>query len=311
MSDIRKASVLVTGGAGFIGCNLVNRLVNNFNVRVLDNLSSGTSNLSLIENKADIQIGDVTKIEECHQALEGMDYVVHLAAKGNVIESITDPVSNLHANVIGTLTLLRACESKGLKRLVFSSTGGALMGNCALPVSETSVPRPISPYGASKMACEGYLSAFSETIDLPVTILRFGNVYGRYCGHKVGVFNKILEAIQQGTKITLFNEGRASRDFVHATDICRGIELALINTEKHFDVFHLGTHKETCIAELVEIFEKAVGRSIQTVSAPARKGEVAFNFATFEQAKKVLGYSPEVTLEDGIKDLWHWYQTDQ
>ena len=170
--------VLITGGAGFIGSNLANRLSSlGNNITVFDNLSSGTKDY-LCEKNISFVEGNILDFDRLTSVMCGHDAVIHLAARGNVVESINGTRLNFDTNVLGTLNCLEAAKNNNVKKFIFSSTGGALMGNTPPPVDEKSVPKPISPYGASKLAAEGYCSAFSASFGFDIVILRFANVYG-------------------------------------------------------------------------------------------------------------------------------------
>lgn len=301
--------ILITGGAGFVGTNLVLALYQKFDIVVLDNLSTGSENLPLILDKVRFIKGDIKDRTTCVEALSEVDYVVHLAAKGSVVESMQDPFSNLNDNVFGTLNLLSACASMNVKQFVFSSTGGALMGNCQLPVNESSIPKPISPYGASKMACEGYCSAFSDNYELPITILRFGNVYGSYSTHKKGFVNQLMHQAINDEVVTVFGDGSASRDFVHVSDICRAIEAGLLSQNESLQTFHIGTEIETNLNELIQIISDLNGKPISVVYENARKGEVKNNVAQGRLAKHVLGFEPKVTIQNGLSSMWDWFES--
>lgn len=302
-------TVLITGGAGFVGTNLSMAIKDKFNIKIIDNFSTKSQNLKYLENFTEIINGDIRNELDCEKALKGVSYVIHLAAKGNVVQSVEDPVGNMETNVLGTLKLLEKAVQHDIKRFVFSSTGGALMGNCQLPVSETSIPKPISPYGASKLACEGYLSAYSDMCKMPTTVLRFGNVYGKYCSHKVGVFNKIMDSVINQKDFAIFGDGSASRDFIHVTDISNAIDLAITHGKDLFETYHIGTETETSIIELVNLFERISGTTINKKFLPERKGEVALNFSTPKLAREKLGFQPRITLEQGLSQLWSWYSS--
>lgn len=303
-----KSKVLITGGLGFIGSNLSLYLKDNYQVRILDNYSGGSQNGKWLANFAEIIEGDVTNYDDCIAALDGVTHVVHLAAKGSVIESINDPLSNLNSNVVGTVNLLRAVAKHKIKRFVFSSTGGALMGDCELPVNEQSIPKPISPYGASKLACEGYCSAYAHSFGIPITVLRFANVYGPHSHHKKGIMNAILKNLQSNTELTIFGDGEASRDFIYVDDICLGLTLALERSPTLFNTYHIGTGIETSLNHLVSLFERASGKSIKTRHETKRVGEVEKNFSAYELARQKLGYKPTITMAEGIEKLWQWAQ---
>ena len=174
---------MITGGRGFVGINLVYQLSPSRRVEILDNLKrsspTGWQNQSAI-----LHMGDILNPEDLTKTFKGVDEVVHLAAYGSVVESIADPVSNFAVNVKGTLNVLRAAEDAGVRRLVFASTGGALIGDTTPPVNEQSLPKPISPYGVSKLCGEAYCHSFAKSYHLEAICLRFGNVYGPHSAHK-------------------------------------------------------------------------------------------------------------------------------
>src|SRR5215467_3110940 len=188
-----SAGVLVTGGAGFVGATLVRRLVaSGYRVRVLDNLTTGDA-AHLAGVDAELGKGDILDAGTLDDALAGLGAIIHLAAAGSVIGSVRDPVANFEANVLGTFRVLDAGRRNDVEHAVLASTGGALIGDATPPVNERSLPKPISPYGASKLAGEGYAYAFAKAFDLRTVALRFANVYGPWCARKRGVVNVFFE----------------------------------------------------------------------------------------------------------------------
>ena len=199
-------SILVTGGAGFDGATLVRRLVaSGYRVRVYDNLSSGDE-AHLAGVDAELVKGDIRDVDALDDALAGQDAVIHLAAAGSVVGSITDPVGNFESNVLGTFRVLDAARRAGVARTVQASTGGALIGDATPPVNEQSLPKPLSPYGASKLAGEGYAHAFAKTYGLRTVAVRFGNMYGPWCARKRGVLNVYFEALHSGTPLIIYGD---------------------------------------------------------------------------------------------------------
>ena len=295
-------TILVTGGCGFVGSNLVRRLVGDgYNVRVLDNLSRGR--LDYISDLESIEFfkADITDPVSCEKAFAGVDKVVHLAALGSVVESIDDPKTNFDINVSGTFNVLNLCVQAGVSKMIFSSTGGALIGNAKPPVGESSLPKPISPYGASKLCCEAYCHAYSSSFDFNAICLRFANVYGPNSQHKVGVVNKFVQRVITNQPLTIFGDGSSTRDYIHVSDLCNGIQLALENPNIQNDVIHIATGKETSLTELAEIFLEIGGMDKDMlVFEPSRVGEVERNFALYDYAKEVLGYEPKVELKSGL-----------
>src|SRR6202161_1257410 len=225
MADARH--VLVTGGAGFVGATLVRRLVDSgHSVRVLDNYSTGDpAHLAGVD--AELVEGDIRDTAALDAALAGIQAVIHLAAAGSVVMSVEDPVTNFDVNVLGTFRVLDAARRARVERTVEASTGGALSGDDTPPVDERSLPRPISPYGASKLAGEGYASAFAKTYGLRTVAIRFGNVYGPWSARKRGAMTMFFRAIHEGEPIVIYGDGSASRDYTHVEDISNALEAAL------------------------------------------------------------------------------------
>lgn len=309
MAHAQYRRVLVTGGAGFIGANLVRLLKEQAHeVVVLDNLSIG--NKAYLDGlDVEFHEKDIRVAEDLSSCFSNVDAVIHLAAYGNVVDSIQSPAENFRVNAQGTLNVLDAARAARVRKFVLASTGGALMGNAPPPVDETSIPQPISPYGASKLAGEGYCSAYSASYGMSTVCCRFGNVYGAYSAHKKGVITRYIKQISNGEAITIFGDGDSMRDYIHVDDLCRGIFLALTMDTGAFNMFHLATGKGTSISELAETiysFFPDIPRQIS--HEPVRTGEVDKNFASYDKAREMLGFEPEVSLRDGLEKTINWYR---
>jgi UDP-glucose 4-epimerase len=303
--------ILVTGGAGFVGATLVRRLVTSgYRVRVIDNLSTGdAAHLDGVD--AELVRGDIRDADALEGAIKGLDAVIHLAAAGSVIGSIADPMANFEANVLGTFQVLDAARRAGVERTVQASTGGALIGDATPPVNEQSLPKPLSPYGASKLAGEGYAHAFAKAYGLRTVAVRFGNVYGPWCARKRGVINVYFESLHDGVPLIIYGDGTASRDYVHVSDIAQALQLALEKDVPGGTVVHAASGVETTLTELADLCRRAAGKPDHPIEyRPKRTGEVGRNFATFDLAKELLGYAPTVRREDGIPRLWQWFQDE-
>jgi UDP-glucose 4-epimerase len=300
--------VLVTGGAGFVGATLVRQLVEaGHSVRVLDNYSTGDP-AHLDGVPAELVEGDIRDEAGIDAAVAGMEAVIHLAAAGSVIKSIEDPVTNFEVNVLGTFRVLDAARRAGVERTVQASTGGALIGNATPPVDETSLPKPISPYGASKLAGEGYAYAFSQCYEMRTIALRFGNVYGPWSERKQGAMNMFFKAIHGAEPIVIYGDGTSSRDYIHVDDIATALRLALERDVDGGTVLHIASGVETTVQELADLCRRAAGVPDHPIEyRPGRPGEVDRNFASYELAGKVLGYAPTISREDGIRRTWQWY----
>lgn len=301
--------ILVTGGAGFVGATLVRRLLSSgYPIRVLDNLSTGDA-AHLAGLDAELIEGDIRDEAALGQALAGAGAVMHLAAAGSVIGSVKDPVANFEANVLGTFRVLDAARRAGVDRLVLASTGGALIGDADPPVSEQSLPKPISPYGASKLAGEGYAHAFARAFGMRTVALRFANVYGPWSARKTGAMSVFFRAIHAGEPIIIYGDGSSSRDYIHVDDISHALQLALESDVPGGSVFHIASGVETTVQELARLCCAAAGVTGHPVEyLPKRTGEVDRNFASYELAAKTLGYEPSISREDGIRRTWDWYR---
>jgi UDP-glucose 4-epimerase len=217
-------------------------------------------------------------------------------------------MENFDINARGTLQMLRGATDAGVKRFVFASTGGAIMGNQEPPIDEHSLPWPISPYGAGKLCGEAYLHAFAGSFDIHPVALRFANVYGPYSAHKKGVVTRFIRAALAGGTFEIFGDGKASRDFLHVDDLCRGI-IAAADSDLSDVVLHLASETETTIDELARLILELAGSDVEIVHHPKRTGEVDRNFARAERAKEILGWEPRLSLRDGMQSTIDWFRS--
>jgi len=310
--------VLVTGGCGFIGTNFIDYLMENtdWKVSVLDNLSVGKFEyLGSIENYSEDRIefteGDIRDKEAVETAISDCQVVVHLAAQTGVIPSVENPKEDADINIIGTLNLLKASVDNEIERFAQASSAAPL-GEQEQPVHEGKVPRPLAPYGASKLACEGYCSAFAASYSLQTTALRFSNVYGPNSWHKGSVVAKFIRQILDGEQLTIYGDGEQTRDFIHTKDISQAIYRSLTeDLENDFELFQLGTGEETSVNELYEIIEeKLAGYDIDSpgvAHGDERAGEILRSYADVSKAKEMLGYEPQVDLSEGIDETIEWF----
>jgi UDP-glucose 4-epimerase len=300
---------LVTGGCGFIGANLVPMLVGRgADVRILDNFSlAGPDRVA--GSGADVVEGDIRDRDAVARAMDGVEAVIHLAAFGNVVDSVAEPYENFDVNARGTLNVLSGAAAAGVRRFVFASTGGALIGDATPPVDERSVPRPISPYGASKLSGEGYCHAFRGSYGLETVALRFANVYGPRSEHKKGAITAWIKRALKGQPLVLYGDGSASRDFLYVEDLCRGI-LAAYDAPEIQPVVHLSSERETTLVELARLVVEATGTEVPIEHHGRRRGEVERNFAMAGLASEVLGFSPSISLEEGIARTVAWFRSN-
>ncbi len=273
---------------------------------MLDNLSRGTGdNLEGLD--VEIVEGDVREPGTVARTLDRVDTVVHLAAYGSVAESVDEPLENFDVNARGTLVVLRESARAAVSSFVFASTGGALVGNARPPIDETTLPWPISPYGASKLCGEAYCHAFAGSFGLPTVALRFANVYGPFSQHKRGAVTNFIRSALHGEPIVIYGDGTATRDFLYVDDLCDGI-CAAIDARLDDEVVHLASGAETTIADLARLVLDVTGRPETPIRYEGRRrGEIERNFAKTERAATLLGFEAAHTLRDGLVKTVDWY----
>lgn len=293
--------ILVTGGAGFIGSNIVDAYIAaGHEVFVLDDLSSGfVENLSARAKfyQMDIREPQVEKIFEENK----FDVVNHLAAQMDVRKSVADPVFDATVNVVGTLNLLENCLRHGVRRVIFSSTGGAIYGEQDyFPADEKHPTRPLSPYGIAKLAVEKYLFYYNAVHGMEYVVLRYANVYGpRQNPHgEAGVVAIFTSKLLKGEEAIINGDGKQTRDYTFVGDVVRANVLALDHNKS--DIFNIGTAKETDVNALFRKLRDAVGVDVEEEHGPAKAGEQMRSVIDYSKAKNVLGWEPKVGLEQGI-----------
>lgn len=301
--------ILITGGCGFIGLNLIEYLKKNTDhkILVLDNLSLGRKE-HIAGFGVDFVEGDIRDRELVRDLAGNVDSIVHLAADTRVMDSIADPDFNFDVNVAGSYNLLRAARQADVKHFVFASTGGAIVGEVAPPVNESMAPHPQSPYGASKLSMEGYCSAFAGSYGMKTVSLRFSNVYGPHSYHKGSVVAAFFKQILKGEPLTVYGDGSQTRDYVFSEDLCSAIAGGL-GLETGGEAIQLGSGWETSLNELISAMREVVGPgyNIDVVYKPFRAGEVRFNYADIGKARRILGYYPKTGLREGLEKTWRWF----
>jgi UDP-glucose 4-epimerase len=303
------ARTLITGGCGFVGSNLVRAMVarnRGDQLVVLDNETMGSPR-DLPDVALDYHKGDICDLAAVSRAVAGCDTVIHLAANTRVIESIEDPTLNFEVNVRGTFNILLAARDAGVKRVVMASTGGAILGDVEPPVHEGMVPQPAAPYGASKLAAEGYGYAFAGSYGMQVTALRFSNVYGPRSYRKGSAVAHFFKQILDEQPITVYGDGSQVRDFVFVIDLCQGI-LQAIDAEVS-GVFQLGSGKPTTINELLGAMKQVVGgnRWPEVEYADWRAGEVRKTYCDISKAHGAFAFQPATALSNGLEETWQWF----
>jgi len=325
------ANWLITGGCGFIGRNLIRWLNENQpgdnTIRVLDNLSVGTRDdlaaLGQVIDRPATEIqdgpavgglelveGDILDMDAVLKATRGVDVIVHLAANTGVAPSVEDPRKDCETNVIGTLNMLEAARHHGIKRFVFASSG-APVGETEPPIHEEKAPHPVSPYGASKLAGEGYCSSYARTFGIDTVALRFGNVYGPGSTHKSSVVAKFIRLATEGQTLEIYGDGRQTRDFIYIDDLVQAIHQAATLEGIGGEVFQIATSRESTVNEiaeaLVQTLEKAGVTTPEIRYGEARQGDVLRNFSDTTKAKEKLGWQATTTVDQGLLKTVDWF----
>lgn len=301
---------LVTGGAGFIGSNVVELLVREgHEVIVLDDLSSGYQE-NLRDDVAFVQ-GDVSKPDAVATAAQGCEVVFHLAASVGNTRSIDNPVRDSEINVIGTLNVLEAARKHGIKRVVLSSSAGIFGELKTLPIAEDHPQDPDSPYGVSKLAAEKMCLVYNKLYGMKNVCLRYFNVYGtrqRYdaYGNVIPIF---AERLLRNQEITIFGDGEQTRDFVHVADVARANYLAGLS-DAAAGAFNVGSATRVSINKLVQLMAEGIGQSVPVVNAPPRPGDVRDSLAAIDAAAEAFGFKPTVELGEGLKSYLEWLRDD-
>lgn len=303
------SKVLVTGGAGFIGSNLIPRLLERgHSVVVLDNLYSGKlENLGSIRDNPNFTFihGDIRDVTILRKALHAVDAVVHLAALIDVAASVADPSSTNDINVSGTLNMLHESVKNEVKRFVFASSTAVYGDAKTLPIKETAILKPISPYAASKVAGEGYCNAFSGCFGLDMVALRFFNVYGPRNENSPysGVITKFLRKARDDEVLTVEGDGKQTRDFIHVNDVAEALVLALEHKQLKGEVFNVCTGIPTSVNQLVEILKKITGKNLRVKHNPPRQGDIRESFGDPAKAVDKLGFKSKINLQKGLEML--------
>ena len=298
---------IVTGGAGFIGSHVVDALVaQGAEVAVVDSLVHGAK--ENVATGAELHVRDIREpLDDLFDAVRP-EAVLHLAAQADVRVSVARPVEDAEVNVLGTVRILEGARNHGAQ-VVFSSTGGAIYGDCTKSAPEDSPCEPLSPYGTAKLAAEEYLRAYNRLYGTRHIALRYGNVYGpRQDPHgEAGVVAIFLGALARGEQARIFGDGSQTRDYVYVGDVARATVAALGHEG---GVFNVGTGRETSVAELYELCARVAGSDRAAEHAPARLGELQRSFLDPTLAAETLGFRAMVDLEDGLRSTWDWVQKE-
>ena len=317
-----KKTILITGGAGFIGSNLCEYFLSKgYFIVCLDNFSTGhrhtiaeflkNENFKLIE-------GDIRNLEECKKAVAGVDYVLHQAALGSVPRSINDPITSNDVNVSGFLNMLLASRDEGVKRFVYAASSSTYGDSESLPKVEDKIGKPLSPYAITKYVNELYAEIFSNTYGIETIGLRYFNVYGRRQdpnGAYAAVIPKFVMQLMKHESPVINGDGNFSRDFTYIDNVIQMNELAMLtqNPEAVNTIYNTAFGDRTTLNDMVSYlkeylsgFDSKIG-DVKVVYGPSRAGDIPHSLASIEKAKKLLNYTPKYSFQDGLKEAVKWY----
>jgi len=307
MEALKGKKILVTGGAGFIGSHIVDRLAPDNDVTVLDNLSGGSlEHLAQSRNRIEFIKGDILDKELVRKLVSKAEYIFHLAALVSVIHSLKNPEPYTKVNIEGTINLLEACRTANIKRFIYSSSAAIFGDSQYLPVDENHPLNPKSPYAVSKLAAEKYTLAYFHAYGLPAVALRYFNIYGprQATSEYANVLSIFLNKFKAQQPVTIYGDGEQTRDLIFVQDAVAANILAASNQKAVGEVFNIATGKGTSVNTLLKIIREVTGWEGQVSYAAARPGEILHSRASIKKAAKAIGFKPEVTLEHGVNLTW-------
>jgi UDP-glucose 4-epimerase len=309
--------VLVTGGAGFIGSNLVEALVASGNdVRVLDDLSTGAlDNLADIRPAPEVVLGDIRDPETVLQASDGVEVLYHLAALPSVARSVGDPLTTHRVNVDGTLNVLQSARSTGVRRMIYASSSSVYGDTPRLPKEEDMPLSPQSPYAASKAAGEGYSRSFAHAYGLETVSLRFFNVFGPRqdpTSQYSAVIPRFINHMLAGSSPEIFGDGEQSRDFTYVANVVEALKLAATaGPDAVGQALNVGFGSRTTLLELVATINDLLGTTIAPSFSAARPGDIRHSHADITKAERLIGYRPSVSVQAGLEKTIAWFAARQ
>lgn len=312
-------NILLTGGAGFIGSNLTKALLqleSVSTVRVIDNFSTGyRQNLQDIRThpKFELVEGDITDFATCEKVMQGIELVSHQAALGSVPRSIVDPINTNANNITGSLNIFTAAKNAGIKRIVYAASSSTYGDSQSLPKVEDVIGKPLSPYAVTKYVMELYADVFAKTYDMQFIGLRYFNVFGPHQSPKgayAAVIPLFMEAVISGEAPTLNGDGSYSRDFTYIDNVIQANIKALFTTnpEAVNQVYNTAFGESTTLLQLYDYIKEIAGSDLKPNFGPFRKGDIPHSLANIDKARKYLSYNPEISVSDGLRKAYEWYQ---
>lgn len=306
---------LITGGAGFIGSNLARYILKKgHQVTVLDNFSTGKhENLDEIRSKIDLVEGDIRDTETVLRIMEDCQAVFHQGALGSVPRSINDPKTSHDANVNGTISILEAARSLGVKRVVFAASSSAYGNQRISPKQEDMPVLPISPYAASKVACEAYMQSYAQAFQMETVSLRYFNVFGPRqdpLGAYAAVIPAFVSSLLKGQPPTVYGDGEQSHDFCYIDNVCHANWLAATAPAENCDgqPINIACHEAVSLNQILHKLQQLLNTDVQAIYTDVRPGDVKHSLADIERAKRLLGYEPLVKFDNGLEKAIQWYK---
>jgi UDP-N-acetylglucosamine 4-epimerase len=311
--------ILVTGGAGFIGSNLVRELLQNERVsliRVLDNLATGSlDNIAEFKEHKKFEFikGDIRDYTTCINNCGEMDIISHQAALGSVPRSINDPLTTNEVNITGTLNIFTAAKEKKIKRVVYAASSSTYGDHPGLPKREDKIGNPLSPYAVTKYVNELYAQVYADLYDMELIGLRYFNIFGpkqNPNGPYAAVIPLFAEALLKDQPPTINGDGSHSRDFTYVDNAVQANILSLFtsNIAAVNQVYNIACGHQTSLLQLFNYLKQDAGSSLKAIHGPERAGDVKHSLADVSKAKKLLGYDPQVSVEDGLRKTFNWYK---
>jgi len=314
--------VLVTGGAGFIGSNLVGNLLADQHierVRVLDNLATGSNdNVEEFNTSSKFEFiqADIRDYSACLNACEGIDILSHQAALGSVPRSINDPITTNEVNITGTLNVFTAAKEKKIKRVVYAASSSTYGDHTALPKVEDRIGKPLSPYAITKYVNELYADVFARLYEIEFIGLRYFNVFGPKQspnGPYAAVIPLFMESALTGKSPIVNGDGETSRDFTFVANVVQANLLSLFTTDKRAinQVYNIGLGEQTSLAQLIDYLKEISSSEIEPIHVAERPGDVKHSLADISKAKLLLGYNPKVSVKEGLRETYEWYSQNR
>ncbi|REL38577.1 NAD-dependent epimerase/dehydratase family protein [Rhodohalobacter sp. SW132] len=312
-------NLLITGGAGFIGSNLVEHFLNRDNVnivRVLDDLSTGSyNNLREFEKNPKFEFvkGSICDYQTCLEACDGIDKISHQAALGSVPRSIENPMRTTEVNVLGTVNILHAAAEKNVSRIVLACSSSTYGDSADLPKVEGNIGKPLSPYAVSKVSVEQYAEVFSKVYGLTFIGLRYFNIFGKKQDPEnpyAAVIPIFCKAYLDGVSPTINGDGKTTRDFTHVSNAIQANELALTTEKKEAlnEIYNIACGDRVSLMNMVEILEEISGNVVKINYGPERPGDVKHSLADISKARERLDYNPEVFFREGLEKAYQYYK---